>query len=207
MKRASRTGVSGIGMMKSTHPIIAMLVLAGPSLVVAGCTLSTRPAADAPPADAYQTPAITLATIDELRALIEAGKGSPVVVNLWATWCPPCVTEMPALARFYDRYNELGVTFLSFSGDDPETIADHVLPFVNSYEIPFPVWVMENAEAEALNAGLGIDWDGLYPTTYLFAPDGTLTQTWEGQVTQEALSEAVEALGGAGQPTLSDSAR
>lgn len=180
--------------MKPTRHLQALLVLAGTSWVVSGCTPSTRPAADASPADAYQTPAITLATIEELRALIDAGEGSPVVVNLWATWCPPCVTETPALARFYDRYHELGVTFLSFSGDDPETIADHVLPFVNSYEIPFPVWVMENAEAEALNVGLGIDWDGLYPTTYLFAPDGTLRQTWEGQVTHQALSEAVEAL-------------
>ena len=101
---------------------------------------------------------------------------------------------MPALTRFYDRYHERGVTFLSFSGDDQETLDDRVRPFVNAYEIPFPVWVMGKAEPETLNPALGIEWDGLFPTTYLFAPDGTLTQTWEGEVTLKALSEAVEAL-------------
>ncbi len=189
--------------MKPTQLIIAMILFAGPPLFAAGCTRSKAPDIDTSTADTYQTPPIALATMEELRALIDAGKGSPVVVNLWATWCPPCVTELPALTRFYDRYHER-VTFLSFSGDDQETLDDHVRRFVNAYEIPFPVWVMGKAEPESLNPALGIEWDGLFPTTYLFAPDGALAQTWEGEVTQEALSEAVESLlrpqGGGGGP-------
>ena len=179
--------------MKPTQLIIAMILFAGPPLFTAGCTRSKAPDIDTSAADTYRRPPIALATMEELRALIDAGKGSPVVVNLWATWCPPCVSELPALTRFYDRYSER-VTFLSFSGDDQETLDDHVRRFVNAYEIPFPVWIMGKAEPESLNPALGIEWDGLFPTTYLFAPDGTLTETWEGEVTQEALSEAVEAL-------------
>ena len=63
MMRASSSDVLGIGILKPIHLVTALLVLAGPSLVVAGCTPSMRRAADAPPAEAYQTPAITLATI------------------------------------------------------------------------------------------------------------------------------------------------
>ena len=178
--------------MKLTHLIAGLCLLTASWLAVEGCSRTDQETS----ASEYTPVDISAASIDELRALIDAGQGSVVVVNFWATWCPPCVTEMPGLARFFRNYHGQDVTFLSFSGDDPGTIGEKVRPFLNSYELPFPVWVMDEAEPELLNAGLGIDWDGLYPTTFLFARDGSLIQTWEGEVTYEALSEAVEGAGG-----------
>lgn len=162
-------------------------------VVFAACSSSERPSDSEAEAGAFEAAPISVVTIDEMRPLIKAGGKSHVVVNLWATWCPPCVTEMPALAKFYETYKDRGVTFLSFSADDPSAIDERVRLFVNSYEIPFPVWVMDSAEPDALNAAFGLGWDGLFPTTFLFRPDGTLAQRWEGEVTYETLSEAVDA--------------
>ena len=178
--------------MKLTHLIARLCLLTASWLAVEGCSRTDQETS----ASEYTRVEISSASIDELRALIDAEKGSVVVVNFWATWCPPCVTEMPGLARFYRNYHGPDVTFLSFSGDDPGTMGEKVRLFVNSYEIPFAVWVMEEAERELLNAGLGVNWDGLYPTTFLFARDGSLAQTWEGEVSYEALSEAVESATG-----------
>lgn len=144
----------------------------------------------------FQPPAISTVSLDGMGDLMEAGRGSYLVVNLWATWCPPCVTEMPALAKFYGAEVGQEVTFLSFSADETEKIDELVRPFVNSYEIPFPIWVMETADANALNTAFELGWDGLFPTTFLFNPDGTLAHRWEGQVTYEALSKALEAASG-----------
>lgn len=174
--------------MKSIHLITGLCLLAALWPAVEGCSPSNQETV----ASEYTPVEISVASIAELRALINDGKGSVVVVNFWATWCPPCVTEIPALARFYRNYEGQDVVFLSFSGDDPGTISEKVRPFANSYELPFPVWVMEEAERELLNAGFGVNWSGLYPATFLFTRDGSLAQTWEGEVTYEALSEAVE---------------
>ncbi len=181
--------------MKTTHLIAGLCLFAASWLAVEGCSPSDQETV----ASEYTPVEISTASIEELRALIDGGKGSAVVVNFWATWCAPCITEMPDLARFYRNYDGEDVIFLSFSGDDAGTMDDKVRAFANSYELPFPVWVMEEPERELLNAGLGVDWSGLFPATFLFGRDGSLVQTWEGQVTYEALSEAVDGATGQGK--------
>ena len=145
-------------------------------------------------AAAFEPPEIDLVTVEEIRGLIDAGRGSIVVVNFWATWCPPCVKEMPQLARFYEAFDTKGTIFLSFSADDPSTLEDRVRPFVNSYEIPFPVHVMHVEDPTELGAALKVDWDGGLPATFVFASDGSLARSWVGEITYEILAEAVGAL-------------
>ena len=166
------------------------------SLLTALIALLGCEAAKAPETESieYAPPPITTASTHEIRGLIEAAHGSVVVVNLWATWCPPCVAETPALSRYYEDFHDRGVTFLSVSVDEQHQIDEVVRLFVNSYEIPFPVHVVGPQEQETINSHLGIDWDGLYPGTFLFGPDGTLAQTWAGEVTYDELLAATRAL-------------
>lgn len=151
-----------------------------------------REASDGSTEAADELPAnITLTTAKEIRKLIEAGRGKAVVVNFWATWCPPCVKEMPELARFYNEYKDKHVQFLSFSADHPSTTQSAVVPFVTSYELPFPVHVMALDNPDELIEELPLDWDGALPATFVFAPDGTIAKSWVGAITFDELVEAV----------------
>ncbi|MGQ0646399.1 MAG: TlpA disulfide reductase family protein, partial [Gemmatimonadaceae bacterium] len=58
-------------------------------------------------------------------------RGEVVLINLWATWCVPCVTEMPSIQRLYDRYRDAGLKVIGIATDDPP-FADEVARFVHA---------------------------------------------------------------------------
>ena len=151
-------------------------------------------------------PEVSTIERSEMRGIIDQSQGSVVVVNMWATWCPPCVKELPDLARFYeDSLNRDDVVFLSFSADTLDTIETKVLPFMNSYAVPFPVSVVGELEREQFIADMKIKWDGLFPTTYLFDAEGALVRTWAGEVHYEELMTAVDAAGASTSPESTSS--
>ena len=83
-------------------------------------------------------PALSLDGVDERRHTLEALRGQVVVVNFWATWCPPCIAEMPAMQRMYELLHEDGLEVLAINaGQDAETIG----AFLSEFEVAltFPV--------------------------------------------------------------------
>jgi peroxiredoxin len=85
-----------------------------------------------------QTPEGETLTLSELR-------GQAVLVNLWATWCPPCRSEMPAIQNLYDEYKEQGFMVLAVNmtyQDNPQA----VLPFTQENNLTFPILLEETGE-------------------------------------------------------------
>ncbi len=112
-------------------------------------------------------PALRLPDLDEEPIDINDLRGRVVVVNFWATWCPPCRREMPSLERLRQEMGDEGVTVLAVNiGED----ADTVFSFLGTVE-PSPTFPMlldqEGASLEAWGV-LGL------PTTFVVAPDGSL---------------------------------
>jgi peroxiredoxin len=105
--------------------------------------------------------AVTLMQGDTLKLREQRGKA--VMVNFWATWCPPCREEMPAMERLYRRHQARGFVLLAVSVD---TDAALVKPFLTLHKLTFPVALdakMELANAygvRALPASFLIDRDG-----------------------------------------------
>ncbi len=172
--------------------LTAMLV----ALVAAGCGAPVKTADTAAPSPLPAAVGeVSLATPKEIRALIDAGKGQVVVMNFWATWCPPCVKEMPEFAKFWHEFDGNGVTFLSFTADFAATKDSVVLPFMKSYEIPFPVRIMAVDNPDDLAQELPVEWDGALPATFIFGPEGALVwQTVGGTITRDLLAEKVAPL-------------
>jgi thiol-disulfide isomerase/thioredoxin len=175
--------------------VAPLLLVVFAAVAIAGCSAP----ADDPQVDAVPVPPaigeITLATPQEIRAVIEAEQGNVVVMNFWATWCPPCVKEMPELAKFWREFDGKGIRFLSVSADFAATKDSVVMPFMNSYEIPFPVRIMSVDNPDDLTTVLGLEWDGALPATFIYGPDGKVA--WSeigGTMTRDSLFEQVKPL-------------
>jgi thiol-disulfide isomerase/thioredoxin len=105
--------------------------------------------------DGSMAPSLALPRIDGDTATLAALRGRPVIVNIWATWCPPCVREMPSLQRVYDRYRDDGLEIVAVAVDDvpgerqPDgRIEGLVSRFVEEYGLTFPVAVDPTGETE-----------------------------------------------------------
>lgn len=85
-----------------------------------------------------------------------------IVLNLWATWCPPCVAEMPSLQKLYDKYGD-DLAFYLVSNEHPETIKR----FMDKHQYTFPVYIPQgNSPREFESNSL--------PTTYILDQEGTI---------------------------------
>jgi peroxiredoxin len=104
---------------------------------------------------------VTLVRGDTLK--LKEQRGKAVMINFWATWCPPCREEMPAMERLYRRHRERGFVLLAVSVD---TDAALVKPFLEGHKLTFPVALdptmgLANAYGvRALPASFLIDRDG-----------------------------------------------
>ena len=92
-----------------------------------------------------------------------------MVVNLWATWCEPCVEEFPELVRLSETYKNKDVVLVSVSLDEPED-HDRVVQFIQNQKAAFPVLMRANAseKVEKFLSPLEKKWAGAVPTTYIF---------------------------------------
>ncbi len=143
-------------------------------------------------------PEVTVVSSDELLEAIRDNKGKVVVVKFWATWCVPCVEELPKVIAFYEKHKDSEtVAFVSVSADLADSVDDTVIPFLKEKTVPFPVRVIDAAGPDEIVAGLGIEetgWEGTLPAAFVFDKEGRLSKFWLGSVPEGALQDAVDAL-------------
>ena len=139
------------------------------------------------PANDEAAPNFSLKTLDgEVFDLAEhiANDGRPVILNLWASWCPPCRSEMPSIDVAAQRHPE--VQFIGVAvEDDPVDAAD----FANEIDISYTIAVDDGTVEEAYPV-LGL------PGTFFIAADGTLAKSHFGLVTVDSLDDDIAELFG-----------
>lgn len=108
-------------------------------------------------------------------------RGRLLVVNFWATWCPPCVEEMPLLQQVRDAYRERGVEVIGLGIDSPAKIA----AFRDRHRLTLPLLVAGTGGSD-LNRALG-NISGALPYTVLIGTDGRVREKHLGQVQPQQL--------------------
>jgi cytochrome c biogenesis protein CcmG/thiol:disulfide interchange protein DsbE len=127
----------------------------------------------------------TLTDLNGVTHSIGDYAGHPVLINAWATWCPPCKAEMPALHEFYLKHKAEGFELLAVNSGDSRSA---VQQFIAQTGFTFPVLLDTN---RAVLNGLGVD--GL-PTSIFVGRDGTVKTIHVGGLTPEAIEQTLTPL-------------
>jgi cytochrome c biogenesis protein CcmG/thiol:disulfide interchange protein DsbE len=174
---------------------IVALFLVGAGLLVLGMAaffMLPRPDAAAsdersaiPLSVEYPAPELELTDLEGKAVSLADYLGQVVLVNNWATWCPPCKAEMPTLQAYYEDHAGKGFTIIAIDAGDP--VSD-VAKFVKDYGLSFPVWpdLTQKATVAFRNPGL--------PSSYLIDRQGAVRLAWTGAISRGMLDKYVTPL-------------
>lgn len=112
-------------------------------------------------------------------------KGKWVIVNYWATWCPPCLDEIPELVEFHEQYGKDRAVVLGVNFEEPDP--EYLRKFVEEYFITYPILVADLDRPTPFGRLRGL------PTTYIVSPDGKLVDTRLGGVSKAYLESVINA--------------
>lgn len=120
---------------------------------------------------------------DDGRAVsLDRYRGSIVVMNLWASWCPPCRAEMPDLQRLTEAYGSRGVAVVGVNEGES---AERAREFAGSLGIRFPIWVDASQRYGRVYSALGL------PTTVILDRRGVVRRGFDGPLTFDEMRSAV----------------
>jgi len=120
---------------------------------------------------------VTPADVPALKQAIAARRGQVVVVNFWASWCGPCVAELPALAALSRKYTGRGLTVVGVSMDTPNLLHSRVEPLLTQKGVTYPVYLARTPDPETLIHAFGGGWQGDLPQMFIYDRQGRLVKT------------------------------
>ena len=129
-------------------------------------------------------PVLALKTLDGKPFDLAAERGKWVIVNFWATWCSPCIKEMPDISKFVASRDDVRAIGLAFGGEELSDVTD----FLKAHPVVYPI---ANVPLETPPKDFGAP--KALPTTYLIAPDGSIAKKFTGPITTADLEKAIAA--------------
>lgn len=166
------------------------------SLYIGSTRVRSLQTATAPPpaGDSAATPApmpgrlapdFTLATLDGTTMTLSALKGQVTLINIWATWCPPCRAEMPVIQAAYDQYRDQGFTVLAVDlQEDPRTVA----AFMQKYGLTFPALLDLDGKVSSAYRSSAL------PSSFFVDRQGVIRAIYRGPMPRSVLTGTVEQL-------------
>lgn len=178
--------------MKISNPV--KYSLAGVALVVAffmgdgsmrSYLESTPGAIEAKAKEKTFRPGFELKDLEGKWRNADEWNGKVMVVNFWATWCPPCKKEMPAFIELQEKYGSAGLQFVGIALDD----LDKVVDFIDTMGVEYPILVGQD-DATAVSDAYG-NRLGALPYTAVVDRDGIIVKTFRGEVSKKAIEKVI----------------
>jgi thiol-disulfide isomerase/thioredoxin len=129
--------------------------------------------------------------IPELEKILASPADELHVVNFWATWCPPCVTELPHFEKLSKEYQGKGVRFILISLDFPSQIETKLIPFLEKNKITAEVKVMTNLDYNSWIDKVDSGWQGNIPVTLFFNNAKKRRYFHPSEVTEKELRDLI----------------
>jgi cytochrome c biogenesis protein CcmG, thiol:disulfide interchange protein DsbE len=170
-------------------PVVLGLALIGIAIVALATPGSKSEAADlssvVPVEVNFAAPELSLQNLEGQTESLSKYRDDIVLVNNWATWCPPCKAEMPTLAAYYNEHAAEGFTIIAIEAGDP---LDSVLQFAQALDLKCPVWLdPDGASIRAFG-------NGTLPNSYVIDRSGIVRYGWTGKLSKAMLEKFVTPL-------------
>jgi thiol-disulfide isomerase/thioredoxin len=128
----------------------------------------------------FLAPAFSLETLEGQPVSLADFAGRPVLINLWASWCPPCRAEMPAIERVYDEFKDQGLVILAINATHQDN-QNAARAFVEDLELAFPVLLDRRGEVSAAYELRAL------PTSFFIDGQGIVRDVVVGEPMSDAL--------------------
>ena len=168
-----------------TSRLVRVAATAVVLLTLAACT-SGAPTTSQGPSWPASVDALPTLDPNAFHDLIAQQKGHPVMVNIWASWCDPCIAEAPDLVQAHQRYGNK----VRFIGVDIQDDRSGATDFIAQHQIPYPS-VFDPSNQIAVSYGLFSP-----PATMFFDADGNLVKTFPGLISKDELDANLQAIAG-----------
>jgi len=126
----------------------------------------------------------SLPDLDGVKRNISDFRGKWVVLNFWATWCPPCLKEIPELVEFHEDHHKKDAVVVGIAYEDIKTEA--LKEFAESYFMSYPILITSPTTKTPFGVISGL------PSTFLLSPDGELVATQTGPVTARLIEDFIK---------------
>ena len=168
------------------------ILLAAAILFTASASLSAQlPQKTAAQPALRNAPDFTRTSLEGKPLRLSAFRGKLVLLNFWATWCGPCIAEIPRFSSWQTKYGPHGFQVLGVSMDDDST---PVLKTVRNYQLAYPVVMGDEHLGELYGGVLG------FPVSYLISPEGRVLARYQGETDLDQLEKRISTLLAAKKP-------
>lgn len=129
--------------------------------------------------------------MEDLEKRVKNNSDTTYVVNFWATWCAPCVKELPAFDTIYSLYEKEKVKILLVSLDFKEELNDKVLPFLQRKKIRSEVVLLDEVNGNYFIPRVSSAWSGALPGTWIVNNKSAVNRFFEQKVTVDFLKNEI----------------
>ncbi len=126
---------------------------------------------------------------EQLKPILDKRNDTTYVVNFWATWCKPCVEEMPGLIQAHEKFKDEKFKLILVSLDFDTHLHSKVIPFIQEYKIESEVILLNDSKQNEWIEKVNKEWSGAIPITIVFNKDFYFFT--EGEITFNTLNEII----------------
>ena len=137
---------------------------------------------------------VKLLTLSNLERRMEKGKDTTYVINFWATWCAPCVEELPYFEKLNTAYKKQPVKVILMSLDFKSKLITEVIPFVKKNKLAAEVYVVNEADQQAFIEKVNKKWSGAIPATWFINTKKKINAFYEKEFTYNDLENTLSTL-------------
>ncbi|RAL21499.1 cytochrome C biogenesis protein [Thermoflavimicrobium daqui] len=131
-------------------------------------------------------PKFNLVTLEGKSVKLSDYRGKKVILNFWATWCPPCQAEMPHMQKFYEKNKENGVEILAVNLTSMDKGTAAIRKFVKDYRLTFPILLDKDGAVGSQYQAISI------PTSYILDANGVVVKKILGPMDENMLESLVK---------------